>query len=266
MLWTYPRALEPGIFVKRYKRFFTDVERSCGLLETVHCANSGSMLSCLDERCPVFTLDSQNPERKLRHSLELMKYQDGFACLNTARANQIVEVFLNHAFTFANTVKSQHIAHLDSFQQKLIHTDFLHFGLPKRESVYLPGTRFDFSCDNAHQEQKHWIEVKSVSLRLGSGSLAFPDAKTERGQKHLVQLTHAASLQQRSTLIFVAMRGSETSPHEIAQNFKIAGHIDPVYLRYFKEAVASGVQIRILVPDISPTGFGLRGYFNFASF
>ena len=265
MLWAYPRELDSGIFLKRYKRFFTDVERSDGTLETVHCANSGSMLSCMEERCAVYTLDSRNPARKLRHSLELMKLQDGFACVNTARANQVAEAFLKHALEFSSSASTALFAGLDRGQQNLIEKDFKNLKNLKRESVYNAHTRFDFSCESGESHQKHWIEVKSVSLRLESGMMAFPDAKTERGQKHLKELTEAVGQDQQATLLFVCMRAADIPPQDIAKGFQIAGHIDPAYLSLFHQAIAAGVKVRLLVPAISPLGFGLRGYFDFAN-
>ena len=264
--WRTVRELEGGVFLKRYKRFFADVEREGGSVETVHCANSGSMLSCLEERSPAFTLDSQNPDRKLRHSLELLRFHDGFACLNTARANQIVEVFLKSALEQVGPVAHPQFQHLTADQLQLVQKDFHGFGDLKREAVFQQGTRFDFSCRHLENSQKYWIEVKSVSLKLETGNLAFPDAKTERGQKHLADLTFAVTNGHRSMLMFVCMRSSEISAAELARSFQIAGHIDPVYLKLFHLAIAQGVQIRILVPDISPLGFRLRGYFKFAGF
>ena len=295
MLVPFAHALEKHRFVKRYKRFFVDVEDETGRSFPVHCANSGSMKSCLLEGCDAYILDSHNPERKLRHSLELLRLEDGLACLNTQRANDLVHRFLSRPDAAdgayeadASRAESQKAAatelnpavrnYLAKFEgSDLFQADFLHqsketsagggnpllSGVLKKEAKFNEGTRFDFSISGSDPlGPVTWIEVKSVSLRLDSKTLAFPDAVTERGQKHLHELMNAVKKGDGAFLFFVIMRGSDLAAKDLAATFRAAHQIDPQYAELLNTSVASGVKVRVLVSDIKTGGLGIRGYFE----
>ena len=84
--------LEEGRLLRRYKRFLADIETRSGELLTIHCANTGSMLNCMSEGCRVWFSRSNDPRRKLPGSWEISETPQGrLACINTARANALVE-------------------------------------------------------------------------------------------------------------------------------------------------------------------------------
>jgi sugar fermentation stimulation protein A len=252
LLLPFPHSLRKCVFVKRYKRFFVDVLLENKEIEAVHCANSGSMKSCLVEGSDAYTLDSFSETRKLRHSLELLNLEDGLACLNTARANHLVEKILSD--TIGNLPANY-------YQQKNFpYHEFSAYEAMAREVKFSDKTRFDFCLTNSNSNQKCWIEVKSVSLRLEKGLYSFPDAVTERGQKHLIDLMHAKLQGHDAWLFFVVMRGSNVSPKEIAQNFRACHEIDPKYAELLQQARDSGVKIALIVPEINIDGFGLREF------
>lgn len=253
ILLPFERKLTKGIFVKRYKRFLMDVKRSNGQIETVHCANSGSMKSCLEDGAALYTLKSTNPDRKLPHTLEIMKLKDGLACLNTGRANFLLNALFESFFNNANELN------FDGFEQ--FKKDFSSYEVFKKEAKYSDKTRFDFLLTK--KSKKLWLEVKSVSLLQDEGSYAFPDSPTTRGQKHLKELMEAKENGQNSCLVFSVMRGMDIPPEEISRNFKPAAAIDPVYAELLSLAHKSGVQIRVLVSSISSKGLGVRGYFKY---
>lgn len=240
MLVPYSHPLRKTQFVKRYKRFFVDVLLADGTVDTVHCANSGSMKSCLVQGVDAYTLDSFNEERKLRHSLELLHLEDGLACLNTSRANSFTEQFLLKA------VGKEY---------------FSEYELVKREVKFNEHTRFDFCLTSSRSTKKCWIEVKSVSLRLEQGDYAFPDAVTERGQKHLNDLMQAKNNNDDAWLFFVLMRGTNVEASELAKKFRACHEIDPTYAQLLTQAKQVGVQVAVVVPLITLHGFGLRGFY-----
>lgn len=260
MLFEYPE-LEKGSFVTRYKRFFVDVVTSNGTREAIHCANSGSMKSCLDEGCDVYFSRSTNEKRKLKGSLELMRLSDGLACLNTQRANDFVSRFLETIVVGPLETKNRVLSELDEKCARLIETDLSQFVSIKREARFTDETRFDFLVTSSAASA--WIEVKSVSLRLSDTVLAFPDARTERGEKHLNALIEAKQQGSGAFLYFVAMRASDKSAIEVAQSFRAAHEIDPKYAAALKNALETGVQVRVVVPEITTRGFKLRGYFEY---
>lgn len=253
ILLPFPRPLRKCKFMKRYKRFFVDVLLENETVEAVHCANSGSMKSCLVEGVNAYTLDSLNEERKLRHSLELLELEDGLACLNTSRANAFTQKLLQE--TIGKQKQSYFLTANFPYDQ------FKKFDEVNREVKFSEHTRFDFCLSSKDNKKKCWIEVKSVSLRLNESTYAFPDAVTERGQKHLVELMHAKNQGHDAWLFFVIMRGSLVNENILAQSFRACHEIDPKYAKLLEQAKKEGVKIAIIVPEISLNGFGLRGFY-----
>jgi len=91
----FPTPLIPAILEKRYKRFLADVRLDNGDIITVHCPNPGAMLGLNDPGNRVWISDSNNPKRKLRHTLELMEVEgfDGkvMVGINTMLPNKLAE-------------------------------------------------------------------------------------------------------------------------------------------------------------------------------
>ena len=77
-------------FIKRYKRFFADVSLNKKKV-TAHCPNSGSMLGLLNENNDAWISKSDNPNRKLKYTLEIINDKKSNVGVNTHRANRIVE-------------------------------------------------------------------------------------------------------------------------------------------------------------------------------
>lgn len=246
----YDLPLEQTRFQKRYKRFFVDVKKLNGDNLTVHCANSGSMKSCMVENAPAFILDSQNYKRKLSHTLELLLLEDGYACVNTLRANQFIHnLFLKF---FSNK-------YLNFFAEKQFPIEFFsRWNHVKSEVKFGSDTRFDFCLSTSASSRKCWVEVKSVSLKIDDETWAFPDAVTIRGQKHLRELMHAREMGDDAWLFFVLMRGSQISEEKLAKGFRAAKEIDQNYSELLELAKKTGVKVALVIPNISPIGFGLR--------
>ena len=59
----FESKLIPGLFIKRYKRFFADIKINKKII-TAHCPNTGSMLGLLKKGNKVWVSESQNPNRK----------------------------------------------------------------------------------------------------------------------------------------------------------------------------------------------------------
>ena len=110
-----------GTLIIRYKRFFVDVKVNNQII-TAHCPNSGSMLGLLDKNNKIWISESNNPKRKLKFTLELIKVKDSLVGVNTIFANKIVFEALNN-----KTIK-----------------EFSKFENIKTEAVYDANTRFDF--------------------------------------------------------------------------------------------------------------------------
>ena len=145
----FTSTLIKGKLIKRYKRFFVDIKVNNSII-TAHCPNTCSMMGLLDEGNDVWATKNNNPNRKLKFTLEMIKVKKKLIGVNTHRANRIVE----------HGLKNQLIKEFKSI--KKITPEF----------KYSKDTRFDFLCD------KNIIEVKNVTLVRNNGLAEFPDAVT----------------------------------------------------------------------------------------
>ena len=205
----FTKSLIKGKLIKRYKRFFVDVKINKEII-TAHCPNTGSMKGLLDEGNEVYLLKNDNPKRKLKYSLELIKARNNLVGVNTHMANKIVDDGLN-----ANLIN------------ELKNSDNI-----KAEVFYNKETRLDFLIEK--KNQKSFIEVKNVTLFRDKKTAEFPDAITSRGSKHLLTLIDAIKKGYKSYLIFLVQIQN-------MENFKIAKDIDEEYYKNYLNAKKAGV-------------------------
>ena len=205
----FTKSLVKGKLIKRYKRFFTDIKLGKEIV-TAHCPNTGSMKGLLDEGNEVYLLPNNDPKRKLKFGLEIIKSRKNLVGVNTHMANKIV----NHA------IKNNLIKELKN-NDKI-----------KPEVFFNKETRFDFLLEK--KNKKSFVEVKNVTLFRDKETAEFPDAITSRGSKHLLTLIDAINKGYKCYLIFLVQ----------IQNmkfFKIAKDIDEKYYQNYLEAKKAGV-------------------------
>ena len=202
----FTHSLIKGKLTKRYKRFFTDIEVNNKVL-TAHCPNTGSMMGLLDKGNDVWITEHNDPKRKLKFTLEMIKVKKRIIGVNTHRANRIVKHALNN---------------------KLI-DEFKSIKNIKAEFKYSNDTRFDFLCD------KKILEVKNVTLLRDDKVAEFPDAITTRGSKHLKMLINSIKKGYKPYVLFL------TQIQDI-NKFKIAKDIDANYFKDYIEAKKAGVK------------------------
>lgn len=220
----YEPPLHPALLLRRYKRFFADIQLPSGDLLTIHCPNTGSMLNCLVPETPCWYSLSDNPKRKLPGTLELVTTATGgLACVNTHRANALVE----------EALREGRIPELTGYATL------------RREVRYgNENSRIDLLLED--EARGHcYIEVKSVTLGLSEGLGAFPDAVTLRGLKHLRELMSVAADGHRAVLFFCVL-------HEDVERMSPAAHIDAAYAEGVREALAAGVEVIVWKASLSP--------------
>ena len=201
----FTSTLIKGKLIKRYKRFFTDIKVNNELI-TAHCPNTGSMMGLLSKGNEVWVTRNDNPNRKLKYTLEIIKKGKNLIGVNTHRANRIVQHGLKNKL-------------IDEFKKvKLI----------KPEFKFSKNTRFDFLCD------KKIIEVKNVTLTRENKIAEFPDAVTSRGTKHLIKLVDSMKKKFDPYVLFL------TQIQDI-DYFKIAKDIDYNYYENYHIAKKAGV-------------------------
>ena len=205
----FTEKLIKGKLIKRYKRFFVDVKLNKETI-TAHCPNTGSMMGLLNENNDVFVSKNNNPKRKLKYGLELIKANNNLVGINTHKANKIV----NHAL-----------------ENNLI-TELKNIDRITPEVFFNKETRFDFLIEK--NKKKSFIEVKNVTLFRDKETAEFPDAVTSRGSKHLLALIDAIKKGYKTYLIFLIQI-------ENMKYFKIAKDIDSNYYKNYLVAKKAGV-------------------------
>ncbi|GFM67779.1 DNA/RNA nuclease SfsA [Pseudomonas cichorii] len=216
--------LEQGRLLIRYKRFLADIETDSGELLTIHCPNTGSMFNCMLPGGRVWFSRSNDPKRKLPGTWEISETPQGrFACINTGRANTLVEEALRAGI----------ISELNGFTAL------------KREVAYgQEKSRVDFRLE--YPEGYAYLEVKSVTLGFDESAVAaFPDAVTQRGARHLRELAALARDGVRAVLLYcVNLTGIDA--------VRPAEEIDPAYAAALREAVAAGVEVLAYGVQLTP--------------
>ena len=205
----FTKSLIKGKLIKRYKRFFADIKLDKEIV-TAHCPNTGSMKGLLDEGNDVFVLPNNNPKRKLKFGLEIIKTRNNLVGVNTHMANRITQHGLEN-----NLIK------------ELQNNDLI-----KPEVFFNKETRFDFLLEK--KKQKIFLEVKNVTLFRDKNTAEFPDATTTRGSKHLLTLIDAIKKGYKSYLLFLVQIQN-------MEKFKIAKDIDVEYYKNYHLAKKAGV-------------------------
>ena len=206
----FTKSLIKGKLIKRYKRFFADVKINNQIV-TAHCPNTGSMMGLLEEGNEVYLLKNDNPKRKLKYGLEIIKAKKNLVGVNTHMANKIVYHGLSN-----NLIKE--LKENETIQA---------------EVFFNKETRFDFLAKK--NGQKSFIEVKNVTLFRDKLTAEFPDAITSRGSKHLLTLIDAIKKGYKAYLIFLVQIQN-------MEKFKIARDIDSEYYKNYLKAQKAGVK------------------------
>ena len=215
----FTKSLIKGKLIKRYKRFFTDVKLGKEIV-TAHCPNTGSMKGLLDEGNDVYLLQNNDPKRKLKYGLEIIKTRKNLVGVNTHMANKIAHHGLEN-----NLIK------------ELKENDLI-----KPEVFFNKETRFDFLL--VKKKQKMFLEVKNVTLFRDKNTAEFPDAITSRGSKHLLTLIDAIKKCYKTYLLFLVQIQN-------MEYFKIAKDIDTEYYKNYLIAKKAGVNFLSYRCDIS---------------
>ena len=214
-----PAPLLAGTLLRRYKRFFTDIELADGTVVIAHTPNTGSMRQCAVAGHGVLLSRTDDPKRKLKYTLELIRVGNYWVDTHTQRTNRVVEEALRNAA-------------LEGLR-----------GYRVTPEYKIGASRIDFLLDN--EQEKVLLEVKNVTLCCAETTACFPDAVTTRGQKHLQELLAARQQGYRAVIFFLVQRGEATG-------FTPADEIDPEYGRLLREVVAGGVEALAYKTVVTP--------------
>ena len=206
----FTKPLIKGKFLKRYKRFFADIKVNKEII-IAHCPNTGSMMGLLNENNDAWVLKNEDPKRKLKYTLQILKTSKNVIGVNTHLANKLVHEGLQN-----NTL-----------------LEFKNLDKIVTEKFYNKETRFDFLVEK--NKKKIFIEVKNVTLIRDGKTSDFPDAITTRGSKQIKTLLDAHKKGYECYVLFLVQI-------ENCKYFRIAKDIDKEYYENYKLAKKSGVK------------------------
>jgi sugar fermentation stimulation protein A len=185
------KNIRKGIFIRRPNRFqgyvYLDEEEVF-----VHVPNTGRCREILTVGTTVILRQEDNPTRKTKYDL-IAGYKNGMLInIDSQIPNKVVEEALKHK-------KIDKLAYYDRIE---------------REKTY-GNSRFDFKLSNSKTGEEYYLEVKGVTYEL-SGITKFPDAPTERGRKHLMELVDVKNSGRGAGVLFLIQLGNvdSFSPHD----------------------------------------------------
>lgn len=216
-----------GRFLRRYKRFFVDVELDGGAVVVAHCPNTGSLAGCLVEGAPVVLRDTQNDARKLRYVFQAIRVGKTWVNVDTSLPNAVV---------------------FDAVERGLV-PELAGYPRAEREKKYGESSRIDLLLTGERGELCY-VEVKNTTYAEGDVA-KFPDAVTERGLKHLNELGNMVDAGHRAVQFFLVSRGDTTS-------FAPAERIDPKYAAGLRRAAERGVELLAYDTSVTPRRLELR--------
>lgn len=223
----FATPLVSGRLVQRYKRFLADVTLDSGEAVTATCPNTGSMLGLTAPGSRVWLSVSDSPTRKYRHTWEMIEAGAGrkptLVGINTGNPNAIV----------SEAISGNRIPELSGYASL------------RREVKYGASSRIDILLEDGTSPAPCYVEIKNVHLSRRPGLAEFPDSRTERGVKHLEELSRMVGAGHRAVMLFLVQRGD-------AKRFALADDIDPAYAAAYVRARDSGVEMLCYACKLTP--------------
>lgn len=224
MKWDKP--LTEAVLLKRYKRFLADIKLGDESF-TAHVPNTGSMTSCWEPNWKCAISRSDNPARKIAHTLELTYNGETWIGVNTANANKLAHQWLKNDLL----------------------TELTGYSVIQPEKK-IGESRIDFYLEGHPSLPPCYVEVKNVTLKL-DGVAQFPDTVSERGQKHLRELMQLKKSGHRAAMLYIVQR-------EDVELMKPAHSIDKLYGELLLLAHAVGVEILVYQCKMGTSEIGLK--------
>lgn len=223
----WPAPVIEATLIKRYKRFLADFRLADGTVVTGHCANTGSMKTCMEDGAPCWITHHDDPKRKLKYSWQATQMPDGMVGIHTGLANHLVE----------EAILSGRAPELTGYASLA------------REKKYGTNSRIDILLEDP-KRPACYVEVKNVTLLLREGVAGFPDAVTKRGTKHLAELKEIIAQGQRAVLFYCVQR-------EAVQAVEPAEAYDPEYAAALRDTVSAGLEVMAMRAQFSPEAIQL---------
>lgn len=221
-----------GRLIRRYKRFLVDVRLDSGETVTATCPNTGSMIGLNEPGASVWLSVSDSPTRKYPHTWELVEARVGkrrtIVGINTGHPNRLV----------SEAITNGKIGELAGY------------GTLRREVKYGQNSRIDVLLQSPDRPDCY-VEIKNVHLLRKARLAEFPDSVTERGIKHLVELSNMVRAGHRAVMLYLIQRAD-------AEALGMARDIDPRYGQALDNARAVGVEALAYGCHVDPSAIEIR--------
>jgi sugar fermentation stimulation protein A len=209
----FASPLIKATLIKRYKRFLADVRLDSGEEITATCPNTGTMLGMTDPGLTVYLSRSDSQTRKYAHTWHITEKPGvGLVGIDTSLPNRIVEEAIQ-------------ASHIDTFKG---------YDRLKREVRYGENSRIDLLLEG-EGKPACYVEVKNVTLVRQPKLAEFPDCPTERGAKHLREMTAMVKQGHRAVMVYLIQC-------EAPERFALTRDLDYRYVEAFIAARREGVE------------------------
>lgn len=254
-LLPFPPECVIGAFVQRRKRFSVELLFN-GRSLWAHSNNSGSMLGLTRPGAPVLASPAANPARKLKYTQECVWLAESAAPRAQPLARPTGPCDRHDAAQAREPAgRGFWVGVNTSVPNRMLEAAFgagrLAFAAgytqlareAKRGRCRLDG------CLSGPGLPLLWVECKNVTM-VEDDAACFPDAASERGQKHLRELMDIVAQGARAAMFYLVQRPD-------GRCFAPADFIDPAYAALFYEAAAAGVEMYPYRAAVSPRGIEL---------
>ena len=239
-----PPSCIVGLFRQRRKRFTVLMEKD-GQTISVHSNNSGSMLGLTRPGAPLLASPANNPARKLPYTQEAVWLETRAVPPEIPPAPDAPLPGLRGFWVGVNTAVPNRMLEAAFHAGRL---DFAHGYTECRREIRRGASRLD-ACLTGPELPPLWVECKNVTMVEDDRAL-FPDAASERGQKHLRELMDIVAAGERAAMFYLVQRPD-------GRCFAPADVIDPAYANLFYEAVRAGVEMYPYRAVVSTEGIDL---------
>lgn len=221
----FTQPLTPARLLRRYKRFLADMQFDDGRVDTVHCPNPGQMLGLTEPGSRAWLKPGKG---KLSWGWVIAQADNGsLVGIDTGLANRLAAEAL-----LLNMIP-----------------ELAGYSLHRPEVKYGTNSRVDFLL-TADDRLPCYLEIKNVHLSRQPPLAEFPDCVTERGTKHLRELSAMVAAGHRAVMLFVVQRDD-------CSRFSIAADCDPAYAAAFVEARNSGVEALCYACSVTEAGIAI---------
>lgn len=239
--WVFDPPLVPGRLVRRVSRFLAEVTLDDGSPVMAHCTNTGSLMGVTSPGRRVYLRPEPPrpglPPRSTAFTWVLVRHGRSWVGVDTMLPNRLG----------LQAAQARALPGLRAYAQV------------RREVPYGQGSRVDLLLTDPGPRALPdcYVEIKNCHLTASTldpgvpgprvprrhagrsiGDIAlFPDAPTERGRRHLVELARVAAQGHRALLLVIVQRADVDA-------FAPAEGIDPEYAVLLREVASRGVEVR----------------------